>query len=131
VIKINEQLLVDVGLGELDKLQSNVVMTQIYLSLEIRVGTKLAETMTTDQLAEFETYFDAHDDASASSWLEREFPDYKRIVGGQFEALREELIQDAPEIAETVRDNASTAAMTRFLESARPSRDAPKGGNEK
>jgi hypothetical protein len=54
--------------------------------------------MTNEQLDEFETYFNARDDAGAFKWLETNFPNYKDIVADEFAKLKAEVAQNAPQI---------------------------------
>jgi hypothetical protein len=54
--------------------------------------------MTNEQLDEFERYFEAKDDAGAFKWLETNFPNYKDIVQEEFDKLKSEIAQTAPQI---------------------------------
>jgi septum formation inhibitor MinC len=64
----------------------------------MRVGMKLAEQMTNEQLDEFESFIDKNDEAGALRWLETNFPNYKQVVAYQLEALKSEIRQVAPQI---------------------------------
>ena len=57
----------------------------------MRVGTRLADQMTNEQLDEFEVFFDAQDDAGAFAWLEDNFPYYKKLVADEFAKLKNEI----------------------------------------
>lgn len=59
---------------------------------------RLADQMTKDQLDEFERYFEAKDDKGAFNWLETNFPNYKDIVQQEFDKLKSEVAQAAPQI---------------------------------
>src|SRR5207253_686777 len=59
---------------------------------------RLADQMTNQQLDEFEKYFEAKDDAGAFKWLETNFPNYKEIVQQEFDKLKAEVTQTAPQI---------------------------------
>lgn len=69
---------------------------RISCELERRVGTKLAEGLTKDQLDEFETLVDyeaAHPDIApngngpATAWLQTYRPNYRHIVQTEFDEL--------------------------------------------
>jgi succinate dehydrogenase flavin-adding protein (antitoxin of CptAB toxin-antitoxin module) len=64
----------------------------------MRVGMRLADQMTNEQLDEFEQFFNAKDDAGAFRWLETNFPNYKEIVADEFTKLKGEVAQTAPQI---------------------------------
>ncbi|CAN5197924.1 hypothetical protein BH09PAT3_BH09PAT3_1120 [soil metagenome] len=97
-IKIDNDLLQQLGLAGLPEVEKNSLLRHIYETLEMRVGMRLADQMTNEQLDEFEKYFDAKDDAGAFKWLEANFPNYKDIVQQEFEKLKVEVGQSAPQI---------------------------------
>src|SRR5882672_11055471 len=107
MLKIDNNLLQEVGLGALPAAEKNSFLKHIYETLEMRVGIRLADQMTNEQLDEFETYFEAKDDAGAFKWLESNFPNYKDIVNEEFEKLKTEVGQTAPQILAASQQNAA------------------------
>ncbi len=97
-IKIDNDLLQQLGLAGLPEAEKNSLLRHIYETLEMRVGMRLADQMTNEQLDEFEKYFDAKDDAGAFKWLESNFPNYKEIVQQEFDKLKVEIGQSAAQI---------------------------------
>ena len=97
-MRIDENMLVELGLGSLGAQDKDDLLKQIYQTLEIRVGMKLAERMTDAQLKEFEQFINNKDDAGALNWLETNFPDYKQVVSNELNSLKEELKRDADKI---------------------------------
>jgi hypothetical protein len=98
MLKIDNSLLQELGLGSLPDAEKNSLLKHIYETLEMRVGIRLADQMTNQQLDEFEQYFEAKDDAGAFKWLESNFPNYKDIVQEEFDKLKAEVGQSAPQI---------------------------------
>lgn len=98
MLKIDNSLLEEIGLGSLPDGEKNSLLRHIYETLEMRVGMRLADQMTNEQLDEFEQYFEAKDDAGAFKWLETNFPNYKDIVQEEFDKLKAEVRQSAPQI---------------------------------
>lgn len=98
MLKIDNNLLQELGLGSLPDSEKNSLLKHIYETLEMRVGMRLADQMTNQQLDEFEQYFEAKDDAGAFKWLESNFPNYKDIVQEEFDKLKTEVGQAAPQI---------------------------------
>lgn len=98
MLRIDNSLLVEVGLGSLPDVEKNSLLKHILETLEMRVGVRLADQMTNTQLDEFEKYFEAKDDTGAFKWLETNFPNYKEIVQEEFDKLKEEIRQSAPGI---------------------------------
>lgn len=68
MIQINNQLLEEIGLGGLPEEEKKTLLRQIYETLEMRVGTKLASGMSEAQLQEFEG-FTKGDIISAQTFL--------------------------------------------------------------
>jgi hypothetical protein len=98
MIRLDDNLLQELGLGTLPPEEKDKFLKHIYETLEMRVGTRLAERMTDQQLDEFETFIDRKDDAGAFHWLETNFPNYKEVVAEEFEKLKSEIKAVAPDI---------------------------------
>ncbi len=98
MLKIDNNLLNDLGLSALPDVEKNSLLKHIYETLEMRVGMRLADQMTNQQLDEFEQYFEAKDDAGAFKWLESNFPNYKDIVQEEFDKLKAEIQQSSVDI---------------------------------
>jgi len=98
MLRIDNTLLQEIGLGTLPDNEKNSLLKHIYDTLEMRVGMRLADQMTNEQLDEFESYYEAKDDAGAFKWLETNFPNYKDIVQEEFDKLKGEIAQSAPQI---------------------------------
>lgn len=98
MIKLDDDLLRELGLANLPEEEKKKLLAHIYETLEMRVGMKLAEQMSDAQLAEFEQFIDRSDEAGALRWLETNFPNYKDVVAAEFEHLKAEIGQVAPQI---------------------------------
>ena len=109
MLKIDNSLLEEVGLGGLPDSEKNSFLKHIYETLEMRVGVRLADQMTNQQLDEFEQYFEAKDVAGAFQWLEANFPNYKDIVQQEFDKLKNEISQTAPQILAASQSHANQA----------------------
>ncbi len=118
MLRIDNTLLQEVGLGTLPDSEKNSLLKHIYETLEMRVGVRLADQMTNEQLDEFERYFEAKDDAGAFKWLETNFPNYKDIVQEEFDKLKAEVTQSAPQILTT--SQATSAQQQGSLPTAQP-----------
>lgn len=105
MFQLDNNLLVELGLGGLPAEEKNKMLAHIYETLELRVGMRLAEQMSDEQLDEFEGFIDRNDEAGALKWLETNFPDYKKVVADELEKLKSEIKQQAPQIMEaTLQD---------------------------
>lgn len=98
MIKLDDNLLQELGLGALSPEEKKKMLAHIYETLEMRVGMELAKQMTDAQLNEFEEFINHNDEAGALRWLESNFPNYKDVVAAEFDKLKLEVSQVAPHI---------------------------------
>ncbi len=117
-INLDRNLLVELGLGTLPEAEQRSLLNHIYETLEMRVGMRLADQMSNEQLDEFERYFEAKDENGAFHWLETNFPNYKEIVQDEFNKLKEEVRKSAPQILQA---SLTAASSTQPQQTAMPS----------
>lgn len=110
MFKLDNNFLIELGLGALPADEKNKMLAHIYETLEMRVGMKLAEQMTDAQLDEFESYINRNDEAGALKWLETNFPGYKDVVAAELEKLKSEVRQVAPQIVAESMNSANAAS---------------------
>src|SRR3954451_15077283 len=91
MIKIDDDLLIELSLGGLPPSHRRALLQVIYQELEIRVGQRLAWSMTDMQLSHFGMLIDVSDEAAALAFLEENFPHYRNIVAAEFDLLRAEI----------------------------------------
>lgn len=75
MFQLDDNFLKDLGLADLPEDQKAAFLQHIYSELELRVGTKLSEGMSEQQLAEFEAFVD-QDEQKVVAWFERYLPNY-------------------------------------------------------
>lgn len=103
MFRLDDELLKEIGLIDLPQEEKTKMFNQIYETLEMRVGTRLANQMSEEQLTEFESYIDKNDEAGALKWLETNFPNYKQVVADELEKLKAEIRQVAPQILASIK----------------------------
>ncbi len=97
MIKLDNNFLAELGLGDLPASEKNEMLNHIYKTLETRVGMYLADRMTESQMQEFEAFI-PNDQAGALKWLETNFPNYRKVVTDELDKLKKEISQVAPQI---------------------------------
>jgi predicted RNA-binding Zn ribbon-like protein len=107
MIKLDDNLLQELGLGVLPPDEKKKMLAHIYETLEMRVGMELAKQMSDAQLNEFEEFINRNDEAGALKWLEANFPNYKDVVAEEFEKLKAEIKQVAPQIVSASSQSAA------------------------
>jgi hypothetical protein len=75
MFQLDEKFLQDIGLNEMPEDQKRPFLQHVYDELEMRVGTKLSDGMTDEQLGEFEQIIDRQDEVILK-WLADNTPNY-------------------------------------------------------
>jgi septum formation inhibitor MinC len=118
MIKLDDNLLQELGLGALQPEEKKKMLAHIYETLEMRVGMELAKQMTDAQLSEFEEFINRNDEAGALRWLETNFPNYKDVVAAEFEKLKQEIRQVAPQILMSSQQQSQAMPMPQDAQQA-------------
>jgi len=115
MFQLDDKFLQDLGLGSMPDDQKQAFLQHLYEELELRVGTRLSEGMTDEQLSDFEKLIDANDQQGALRWLETNRPNYKQVVAEELEKLRQEVLANRDRILADLQEdaqNANTAPTT-------------------
>ncbi len=112
MFQLDDQFLVDVGLGSLPEEQKKPFLQHTYDQLEYRVGIRLSEGMSDEQLQEFEKIID-RDQQTVATWLAQHAPAYQQ------EEVFLRLVQASGLPADS-GDLAAEFAATKWLEVNRP-----------
>lgn len=101
MFQLDDQFLKDLGLDQLPEEQKQAFLDHIYNELELRVGVRLSDGLSDDQLKEFESFVD-RDDAKVRQWVSLNAVDYANDQSYQ------QLKQNAP------RDTDEGAILAEF-----------------
>ncbi len=82
MFQLDDKFLQEVGLGNLPEDQKQAFLQHIYSELELRVGTKLSDGLSDDQLAQFEAFVD-RDEQKVNAWFEKHLPNYMEAADFQ------------------------------------------------
>lgn len=85
MFQLDDKFLEEVGLSELPEDQKKAFLQHIYSELELRVGTKLSEGLSEEQLSQFEAFVD-QDEQKVIAWFERYMPNYQEAP--DFQSLK-------------------------------------------
>ena len=76
MFQLDDKFLQSVGLGDLPDDQKQAFLQHTYETLEERVGTRLASSLSEAQLEEFEG-FATHNEEKINAWLNENVPNYQ------------------------------------------------------
>ena len=108
--KIDEQLLTDLGFINLTDEQKSQLIASITRTFSLKIGMRLADEMSVQQLDEFDSI--SNDPSAVSEWFDKTFPQYDKIA-------EEELDATVAEIKEAVHQiiiNSFCVMLTIFVE---------------
>ena len=112
MFQLDDQFLEDVGLASLPEEQKKPFLQHTYDQLEYRVGIRLSEGMSDEQLQEFEKIIDS-DQSTVTTWLAQHAPAYQQ------EEVFQRLMQ-ASGLPANSSNLAAEFAATKWLEVNRP-----------
>lgn len=75
MFQLDDKFLADIGLNDLPDDQKQAFLQHIYEELELRVGTRLSDGLSDQQLEEFEKIID-RDQPTIDAWLAAHVQDY-------------------------------------------------------
>ncbi len=78
MFQLDDKFLEEVGLSDLPDEQKKAFLQHLYGELELRVGTKLSEGLSEQQLAEFEAFVDRDED-KVKGWFDNNLPNYEAL----------------------------------------------------
>ncbi len=118
MFQLDDQFLVDLGLGSLPEEQKKPFLQHIYVQLQDRVGMQLSEGMSDAQLEEFEAIIDKKAEV-VDAWVAHYAPAYQtdelalKIQASMADASGRPVAIDSPELR-------GEYAATKWLEVNRP-----------
>ena len=96
MFQLDDNFLKDLGLDALPDEQKQAFLQHIYEELELRVGTKLSEGLTEQQMQEFEAFVDQKED-KVQAWFDKNLPDFEQQ--SDFQQLIKRVPPATPRIA--------------------------------
>lgn len=76
MFQLDDKFLADIGLADMPEDQKQAFLQHIYEELELRVGTKLSDGLSDQQLEEFEKIIDKNQEA-INNWVAVHVQDYQ------------------------------------------------------
>lgn len=112
MFQLDDKFLEDIGLKDLPEEQKKAFLEHIYQELELRVGTRLSDGLSDEQLDEFEKIID-NNTITIDNWLAQHQPSYQSDPTFIKMAKASNLNPDSPKLK-------SEYVATKWLELNRP-----------
>ena len=120
MIKLDEDLLNELGLSALPADEKRNLLAHMYETLEKEFGERLASQMSPEQLQDFEQFVRQEDESGALQWLESNLPNYKDVVADEFEKLKTEVRGFVPQILASAQSQAQAQFQQSDLQAPQP-----------
>lgn len=91
MFQLDDKFLEDLGLADLPAEQKKAFLEHVYSQLELRVGTRLSEGLSDEQLSQFESFVD-RDAEKVQAWVQQNTPDYQNDTA--YQQIRSSVGQD-------------------------------------
>jgi len=90
--QVDDQFLSAMGLAGLPEEQKQQALENIISTLNYRVGARVSDGLTEEQLDKFESLLsgDAANEDAISQWLAQNVPNYEQIVGEEAQKMKDE-----------------------------------------
>lgn len=112
MFQLDDQFLKDLGLDQMPDEQKQAFLAHIYNELELRVGVRLSEGLSDEQLEEFEAFVDRNSE-KVQAWVAANSPSY------QNDPLYQQLKANAPQDSDDTMMLAEYASL-KWLHLNRP-----------
>lgn len=87
---VDDQFLVAMGLSGLQGEEKQEALDDILYTLNIRVGQRVADSLSEEQVAEFDKFTPGTDNQVIADWLKQNIPNYQQIVDEEATKMRDE-----------------------------------------
>lgn len=94
-VRMDHEWLASLGLGGLSPTAASTLLAAAWDALERRVGGRIADRLSEEQLAEVNRLIEAGHDEAALAWLDRMVPEHRSIVEETYGLLTKELREAA------------------------------------
>lgn len=96
MVEVNAAWLAKLGVKTSDESEMEALVVRAMDELELRVGSKIADKLTAEQITEFERI---GDDDERVAWLGKAFPSYDDTVYAEYDAMAKEIADNKDKVA--------------------------------
>lgn len=87
LVAIDDKFLADIGLADISVEEKKQAIEDIRIALESRVGVKLTQGLSDEQVDQFKTILSSDDQKAAMDWMENNIPNYREVVMLELDAI--------------------------------------------
>lgn len=91
LVKLDEEFLASIGLADLSDDEKKEALDDIKTALEAKVGVKITQNLSDEQVDQFSNLLSGTDHNAALSWIETNIPNYREIVMQELDAIVDQI----------------------------------------
>lgn len=99
-ITLDDQTLKELGLDGFSETEKNAILKRIYESLELRIGSRIAQKVSEEELKKFTEMTEQGKDEEAAQWLKEQVPEYQDIANEELDKIKQEIKDTSRNIME-------------------------------
>lgn len=101
-VHLDEDLLKDLGFGDLPEEEKQAILVKMIQGLEMRMGLRLAETLSNEQLLEFNKLIGEGKDSEAQQFLRDNVTNYEEIAREELQKYKDAIKGNPSESTDNV-----------------------------
>jgi len=91
IVILDDKFLINVGLGHLSTDEKKQALEDVKTALEARVGVKLTQSLSDDQVNQFNDILSNDNLNIATEWMENNIPNYREVVMQELDAIVDQI----------------------------------------
>lgn len=99
-VKLDDKLLEELGLDKFEEAEKDKILAKINQSLELRIGSRIAQKVSEEELKKFTELAESGKDEEAAKWLKKQVPDYQQIATEELEKIKTDIKETSRKIME-------------------------------
>ena len=91
LVKLDDEFLASIGLADLSDEEKKEVLEDVRTALEAKVGVKLTQGLSDEQVDQFSNMLAGDDHNAALEWMETNIPNYREVVMQELDAIVDQI----------------------------------------
>lgn len=99
-IKLDDNLLKELGLDNFSDADKDAMLGRIYQALELRIGMRIAKEVGEENLKAFEELAKNGKDQEAAQWLKDNVPNYQQMATEELDKIKQDVRETSRKVLE-------------------------------
>jgi len=91
VTTLDDKFIADIGLANISEAEKKQVLEDVRTTLEAKVGVRLTNGLSDDQVNQFNDILSGDDSKVAMDWMDSNIPNYRDVALQEYDAILEQI----------------------------------------